>query len=166
MRGTCGPSRTGVCKGGDDPAFPIAMTASNYVIAYASTATRDFTTDDLTELLATSRRRNAESDVTGLLLHRGGNFLQVLEGPEAAVRETMQRISRDRRHHAVVDLYEGWQAERLFGGWEMAFENADRLDPAAHPGMSRFLSGGEGLGDALEDHDLFEFLRAFRDYLR
>ena len=64
-----------------------------FFVAYASSASTDFSPEELTDLLAVSRARNAAAGVTGLLVYKGGNFLQALEGPEDAVRATMQRIS-------------------------------------------------------------------------
>ncbi|AUZ89011.1 hypothetical protein CVO76_16195, partial [Arthrobacter agilis] len=46
-------------------------------IVYSSTATRPLNDADLSALLAISRRNNARAEVTGMLLYRGGRFLQV-----------------------------------------------------------------------------------------
>ena len=114
-----------------------------------------------------SRARNAAAGVTGILVHKGGNFLQALEGPEDAVRATMERIARDRRHRAIIKLNESFRAERLFGRWSMAFEEVPELDPSAHPGLSRFLGDGQ-LPTAIdpEAEDIYGFFRTFRANMR
>lgn len=137
-----------------------------FFVAYASSAIRPFSRDDLSRLLCESRERNSRVQVTGLLLHRGGNFLQALEGPEQAVRETMLRISRDRRHRSIVPLHEGWNDQRLFGEWQMGFEDVREL-AGVMAGTSNYLSGEEEIGlPADTRHDVFEFFSAFRDHLR
>jgi 8-oxo-dGTP pyrophosphatase MutT (NUDIX family) len=143
------------------------MPDTTFFVAYASSATEPFSRDKLTSLLTQSRARNGSADVTGLLLYRGGNFLQALEGPEAAVRETMERIARDPRHRSIVELYDGDHDGRLFGDWQMGFEDASRLDPAAHPGLSEFLSRPDSdLAPEVEEHDVYEFFRTFRELIR
>ena len=61
-------------------------------LVYISSARRLFTTEELRDLLAVSRRNNAREDVTGMMLYRGGSFMQVLEGPQDAVLDLYQRI--------------------------------------------------------------------------
>jgi hypothetical protein len=136
------------------------------LILYASTARRLYTDADLTALLATARRNNAQHDITGMLLYGGGSFLQVLEGPEAAVRERFARIAADRAHKNVDVLLENVVEARLFGEWSMGFPSAGRIDPEVHPGVNRFLQGSQRLGaDDAAGHDALDFLRSFRDEL-
>ena len=66
-------------------------------LIYSSVATRSLDDDDLAGLLAQSRRANAENDITGVLLFRNGYFLQLLEGPDQAVRAKMATIKHDGR---------------------------------------------------------------------
>ncbi|MBA3273301.1 MAG: BLUF domain-containing protein [Chthoniobacterales bacterium] len=69
-----------------------------FFLVYASIANEDFSPEQLIDLLATSRRNNDASGITGMLLYKDRRFLQVLEGSEAAVRATYARIKRDPRH--------------------------------------------------------------------
>lgn len=145
----------------------VIMTSPNLFLAYASSARKPFSPRELLDLLTVARARNASVGITGLLLHHGGNFLQGLEGSEVDVRATMARIGDDRRHHAISLIYEGTHDERLFGQWSMACEDASKLDPKDHPGLSDYLSQPDvPRDDHSDDHDVFEFFRAFRDYMR
>ena len=63
-------------------------------VVYSSTAVVPFSDHDLFELLEHSRENNARDGLTGMLLYRDERFLQVLEGPEEAVRRL--RASRRR----------------------------------------------------------------------
>ena len=94
-------------------------------IVYSSAASRRFSRDDLAALLEQSRRSNAEDDLTGLLVYRDGRFLQLLEGPDAAVRQRMGVIEADDRHGAVRVLLEDEIDERRFPDWTMGFEDTD-----------------------------------------
>lgn len=91
-------------------------------IVYSSTASRPFDDAMLRGLLEQSRAANAEHEVTGMLLYRNGRFVQILEGPEASVRETMARIETDPRHHHVRVLIDEYLSERNFADWTMGFE--------------------------------------------
>jgi hypothetical protein len=143
-------------------------TSKPFFLAYGSSATQAFSAQQLIDLLGVSRANNERAGITGMLLHRGGNFLQALEGPEDAVRETMQRITSDRRHGSVLLFLEEWPEERLFADWSMAFEDVSQLDPAKHPGLSAYLApnGESTLATDDGDHDVFEFFRTFREHLR
>lgn len=107
----------------DYPAVPTASTAPRplHHLVYSSTAPVELPDATLAELLRGSRRRNQALGITGLLLYQDRHFLQVLEGPEAAVRTTYQRIARDQRHYALSLLSDGPIAGRVFADWSMGF---------------------------------------------
>ena len=91
-------------------------------IVYISTARQPASPAQLREILAISRRNNAQAEVTGLLLAGGRRFLQALEGPDRAVLATFDRIRTDPRHGAIVALSIKAIEAREFGDWSMAFE--------------------------------------------
>ena len=91
-------------------------------ILYISSAPSPLPQEEIENILAVSRRNNAAAGITGLLVVGGRRFLQVLEGPEEAVCETYQRISRAPRHRAMVKLGEASIEERAFGKWSMGFQ--------------------------------------------
>lgn len=94
-------------------------------IIYSSVATRPLGDDDLAALLAQSRRANEQNDITGVLLFRNGYFLQLLEGPDQAVRAKMATIKHDDRHTKVTVLTEEIIEERQFPEWTMGYPAAD-----------------------------------------
>ena len=111
-----------------------------FSLAYVSSAVTPFHRTELLALLERCRERNARAAITGMLLYKEGNFLQVLEGPEGAVRALHAKIGRDPRHRGMITLLQGAVAERQFAGWAMAFRDLD--DPAvrATAGYSEFLN--------------------------
>ena len=109
-------------------------------LVYVSSATSEFSEADLVALLEQSREKNTRLGLTGLLLYKDGNFMQVLEGPDNAVRQLFQTILADGRHHGVIQLLERQIERREFADWTMVFWNLS--DPALRdiPGYSDFLS--------------------------
>ena len=98
-----------------------AGTLFRLVYASRSLVPEDRVPDELPRILEVARRRNAEQDITGALLFSADGFVQVLEGPMAAVEQTFERIQCDPRHAAVVVLEAGPVAARGFAGWSMAY---------------------------------------------
>jgi hypothetical protein len=78
----------------------------------------------LNGILASARRNNPRWDITGCLICRYDMYLQLLEGPEAAVAELFARLKVDDRHLQLERLSEVTVATRLFPDWAM------RDDPA------------------------------------
>ncbi len=90
-----------------------------------SKAAEDISYTDIEEILKISRRNNDRDDVTGLLIFHDGYFLQLLEGAEKEVRNTLHKIIDDDRNYSVKVLTETQSGERLFEDWSMAFFDGD-----------------------------------------
>lgn len=73
----------------------------------------------LNGILAISRRNNTRDGLTGALVCRRDIYLQLLEGPEAAVEATYARILGDDRHLAVTRLASVSAEARIFPDWAM-----------------------------------------------
>ncbi|MEO5960471.1 MAG: BLUF domain-containing protein [Opitutaceae bacterium] len=136
-------------------------------VLYVSSAVSPFSDVDLVKLLARSRAKNHEVNVTGMLLCEGGNFMQVLEGEEQTVREVSTRIGGDPRHYGVITLLQGPIKTRTFSDWSMGFRNLDSAEVKKTPGYNEFMNldwrGGEMLanpGRALK------LLTVFRETMR
>lgn len=86
-----------------------------------------FDASTLTNILFDARRCNTRDGITGALICRDDLFLQLLEGPEAAVEAAYTRIRADDRHIEVRQLTRRLIDDnaRMFGAWAM------RDDPAA-----------------------------------
>jgi hypothetical protein len=79
---------------------------------------------EIDAILEVSRCNNARDGLTGLLVVGGRRFLQVLEGPEAALTVAYDRIQADPRHFALVQLSRRTIEERSFPDWQMGFERS------------------------------------------
>ena len=92
-----------------------------YELIYGSFQSRPLTPMQLSDLLTLSRGRNQALDLTGVLLHEKGIFIQVLEGEEPVVGALYERIARDPRHKNVAVFRRGPIQVRQFGQWSMGF---------------------------------------------
>jgi hypothetical protein len=110
-----------------------------YVLVYVSSESFRISDQDLEELLRQSRHDNLVADITGLLLFKDGNFMQLLEGTEMAVRSTFEKIKIDGRHRSVRILMEEETAHREFGDWSMGFKKLVDQTPPELDGYSDFL---------------------------
>jgi hypothetical protein len=111
-----------------------------YFMTYVSSATTQFSNDELVDLLDISRRNNELSNITGMLLYKEGNFLQVLEGEKSAVKALFEKVSRDPRHKGVLVLLEGEIDQRDFPDWSMGFKNLTALELDDVKGYNEFLN--------------------------
>jgi hypothetical protein len=110
-----------------------------FSLIYVSSAPHQMSSEELVEILRVSHKNNAPRAITGMLLYKGGNFMQVLEGPEKDVREIFAKIEKDPRHHSIIVLAEEEIEERQFAAWEMAFVNLDDESIRNEPAYSDFL---------------------------
>ncbi|MBB1489018.1 BLUF domain-containing protein [Oceanospirillum sediminis] len=91
-------------------------------IIYVCTQSRPLDDDDLVELLADAMGRNAERQITGMLLYYQGAFLQVLEGEVHELHHLMHAIENDNRVRDIVKLSEKAVTHRDFPDWSMGFQ--------------------------------------------
>ncbi|WP_299293129.1 BLUF domain-containing protein [uncultured Tateyamaria sp.] len=78
----------------------------------------------LAGILLDARRCNKRDDVTGALVCRHDIYLQLLEGPEDAVRAAYARICCDDRHAGVKELLNRKINSRFFANWAMLHDPA------------------------------------------
>jgi uncharacterized protein YaaQ len=111
-----------------------------FYIVYVSSAVRPFSSSELVELLSKAHERNTKIGITGMLLYKDGNFMQVIEGEEAAVRTLNAKIQQDPRHRGMITLLQGPLAERQFPDWSMGFKDLNAIDVRSNPGYTEFLN--------------------------
>ncbi len=136
-------------------------------LLYVSSSIKQLNDEELLEILQVSRDNNSSKDISGLLLYKGGNFMQVLEGPDEAVMSLYEKIASDPRHKAVSIISKEQIQKRQFPAWEMAFTNLDNPSIQNEPGFSQFLHD-EFTADLYrrEPKRAYIMLLAFRDNLR
>jgi hypothetical protein len=110
-----------------------------YELIYVSVATRDMSPADVKSLLDNARQKNAQRNITGLLVYHHGEFMQLLEGDKEEIFSIYHKVSEDKRHRQVNLLWNGPIQERSFANWEMAFVGLDDLALDTTAGYSSFL---------------------------
>lgn len=98
---------------------------------YISTAIPGLTAKDHEEILQKARKNNATLDVTGLLVVKGNQFAQALEGKKKQVLALFEKIKLDKRHLRIVIISQEEVDTRIFPHWGMGF-----CDIAPHEGLS------------------------------
>jgi hypothetical protein len=138
-----------------------------YFLVYVSSAVEEFTSTELIDLLKVSRKNNTEIDVTGMLLYKDGNFLQVLEGEKEVVERLFNKISRDIRHRGLLVVYDGEVTEPEFSEWSMGFQNLSAGSVIDLPGYSDFMNLSFTGDDLQADPSIaYELLLMFKKNMR
>jgi hypothetical protein len=108
-------------------------------LIYVSKAVTVFKEEELLGLLFKARPKNRGLGITGLLLYKAGNFIQLLEGERDVVMRLFQEISCDPRHCNILCVLNAGIPAREFPEWSMGFKNLDTLKPGDVPGYSDFM---------------------------
>jgi len=108
-------------------------------LVYVSSAVRLFSHEELVELLRLSRINNVRLGITGMLLYDRGNFIQLMEGPDAHVDKLYETIRADPRHKQVATLLQGPLEKRQFTTFMMGFDNAGDLSVEDRTAYTNFL---------------------------
>lgn len=90
-------------------------------LIYASRIKAGFGPQDVEQILAVARSKNAKLGITGLLCFNGESFLQCLEGDRIAVNELYHHIINDPRHYQVLLLRYSDIVKRDFESWAMGY---------------------------------------------
>ena len=97
-------------------------------ILYFSQAKGVISDDQMRDILNASRRKNPLLGISGVLIHGGGQFMQVLEGPERSVLGLYLKIMDDQRHFNSRIAYISVVNKRLFQEWSMGVIESDPLE--------------------------------------
>jgi hypothetical protein len=124
-----------------------------HYLIYVSSAEMLMSSDDLMFLLTECREKNPRVGVTGMLLYKGGNFMQMLEGEQSVIMALYEKIKRDRRHKDVIKILDGQIQQRNFENWSMGFVNMDKAGDD-YPPFNEFFAGKVELRKFQEDAQL------------
>jgi hypothetical protein len=97
-------------------------------LIYTSQATESFSEHNLLDLLDQSRAYNSVDDITGLLMHKKGFLLQVLEGESEAIEDLLNRLLLDTRHVKLKIVLDRCTEHRLFPNWTMGCVDLHKVE--------------------------------------
>jgi len=93
-----------------------------YGICYVSTLQSPLDSQELRELFLLCATKNIAENISGVLLHNSGNFLQYLEGDELKIKELFYtKIKKDPRHKNIITLFEKEINDLYFTGYKAGF---------------------------------------------
>ncbi|MCG7625262.1 MULTISPECIES: BLUF domain-containing protein [Bacteria] len=104
-------------------------------LMYLSHALTSMTEAKTAAIVEKSRRKNAACGLTGALVFSDGAFLQILEGPEAAVAARFAAIRTDARHHDITVISDTTAGLRCYPETPMALLLPDQLPEDARQAL-------------------------------
>jgi hypothetical protein len=126
----------------DDPSHIGMDEVTLSELCYISAASHRFDRAELDALLIKARANNRKLGITGMLIHHGGSFLQILEGQEAEVTALYDKIAQDPRHSHVLRLFRTPIRLRSFGDWTMGYVDGNLGELSRLPGFNDFFRDG------------------------
>ncbi len=137
-----------------------------YRLSYVSEATDLLGPRELKVIGESSMIRNAELDITGVLVMDEGRIVQILEGEEKVVMALFEKIAADRRHKSVRQVAGGFQKARYLSCWSLASGRESAVPEGLRRDFHRLyaqLSEREGFKDILpEEVELLKVMALFR----
>lgn len=112
-------------------------------IAYTSKATINFSKRDLLDLLHDSRAYNTLDNISGVLIHKEGYFLQIIEGEKENVKDLLDRLAKDKRHKDFKIIDNRLTNNRMFSNWAMGCADFDDPSLTLIPGIRTDLTNQE-----------------------
>jgi hypothetical protein len=86
-----------------------------------STAAPSLNKEGLRELYKEVIFKNAELNITGILLYSDGNFMQIMEGEAHELATLYSNIENDSRHYHLIKLTESDISQRIFENYSNGF---------------------------------------------
>lgn len=134
-------------------------------LIYISEALPGLTENGVRKIVNMAHLRNQMANITGLLVHDDGYFLQILEGEPHEVEATYGRISKDKRHQNCQLLLAQPITQRAFPKWLMGFH--DRHSLMSEEGLSlldlKVICDASDRKDLKQNRALYGFLATLLD---
>lgn len=99
-----------------------------FQLVYISKASKSLGKSELTDLLRQANFNNKRVGISGILVYKDEQFVQVLEGDEAVIRGLFEKITKDPRHTQVTILSQGHISQAEFPDWAMGFRELSQDD--------------------------------------
>ncbi len=90
-------------------------------ICYVSSTNYGIVHNDLNHLFHITKRNNIHLNVSGILILKNGNLLQLLEGEKQDVNKMYKKIRKDNRHHNIIQILNTSSSDRLFENYDTGF---------------------------------------------
>jgi hypothetical protein len=137
---------------------------NTYQVLYVSKAKKEIDEQSIKEIVDQATTHNSKTGITGILLFRGGIFLQLLEGEKSKVDFLYKKISNDSRHEQVTQIFCLEKNEPLFENWSMGYHEVSDIDVSM---INEFLSWNKLISAAkdLDNNIILYILNRFKNVL-
>ena len=133
-----------------------------HYLIYISTSIKLMDDAQLESLLQTCRLNNQKLNVTGMLLYKSGNFMQMLEGDKTTIFNLLNHIKKDSRHKDIYKIMDGEINQRSFNDWSMGFYNMQISDSRTE--YSKYFDNTFTLKTFADDEQAaYNFIRNFNE---
>jgi hypothetical protein len=96
---------------------------------YVSSSRKGMALKEIEEMVEKAAKYNSDNGITGIMLFKGGIFLQLLEGEASKINTLFEsKIKKDDRHSNIIEIFNIEARERMFEEWSMAFHEVSELD--------------------------------------
>jgi hypothetical protein len=119
-------------------------------LIYSSQAVEQFTKRQLLDLLHDSRGFNSIDNISGVLMHKHGYFLQIIEGEHGVIDDLLVRLRRDTRHKDLKIIHDSTTEDRLFTNWAMGCVDFDDAELSMLPGFRTDLTDPEVIEELIK----------------
>ncbi|EMV1562631.1 diguanylate phosphodiesterase [Enterobacter ludwigii] len=130
-------------------------------LIYRSHLRADAPIQSIIDMVNVANCRNERAGLTGVLLFNGVHFLQLLEGDEAVVMDTYDKICRDSLHFNIVQLLCDYASYRRFG--HSGMELIDIRKYSKEECLDKVLQHGTTKHKLLYNDRALRFFRTFID---
>ncbi|MDB5012516.1 MAG: hypothetical protein JWQ25_718 [Daejeonella sp.] len=96
---------------------------SQHAIIFVSSATENFSSDELLQLLEPMRENRQLNNLSGLVVYAYGNTLSLIEGDKEDVEKEYKLLKSYPAHHDIIKLYDKPIAQRYFENYSLAFKS-------------------------------------------
>lgn len=100
-----------------------------FTMVYKSQAEENLDDAAIEKIVQDTKARNKKKNITGFFLYHAGEFIQLLEGEENAVKALFDKIKKDQRHRKVRVLSMEESVLRIFANWSMIYSKIKDTDP-------------------------------------
>ena len=132
-------------------------------LTYLSSTADTLSKEQVDDLARSSRAKNEERAITGMMLYSGDHFIQTLEGPNEAVDALFTLIDADPRHHDLFIVRREEIATRRFPALFMGYREISKDKAETIPGFTDYLRTGEIQGSIAQRHATLTCHSVFRE---
>jgi len=103
-----------------------------HTICYFSTAHTSLDKEELLSLFTSSINNNTTKEISGILVHADGNFMQVLEGDKKVINSLFGKIKKDSRHNNIIKVPDVSYNDRIFEDYKCGFSIVEDKESVEH----------------------------------